>query len=89
VGACFPTTRASAPEIKRTADSVRLSEHLALDYWEVDPAWDGQVFRSAVQSQRPIGSDRLARELRIKTGRNTCVRLVTVEGEMLQQELHV
>jgi DNA modification methylase len=88
-GACFPTTRASVPEIERTADSVRLSEHLALDYWEVDPAWDGQVFRSAVQSQRPIGSDRLARELRIKTGRSTCVRLVTVEGEMLQQELHV
>lgn len=24
-----------------------------LDYWEVDPAWDGEVFRSAVQNARP------------------------------------
>jgi hypothetical protein len=25
----------------------------AIDYWEVDPAWDGKVFRSACQAIRP------------------------------------
>jgi DNA modification methylase len=25
----------------------------ALDYWEIDPAWDGQLFRSASQAVRP------------------------------------
>jgi DNA modification methylase len=27
----------------------------ALDYWEVDPSWDGKVFRSASQALRPRG----------------------------------
>jgi DNA modification methylase len=25
-----------------------------VDYWEVDPAWDGQIFRSAAQAVRPL-----------------------------------
>jgi hypothetical protein len=25
-----------------------------VDYWEVDPNWDGQIFRSAVQAVRPL-----------------------------------
>jgi DNA modification methylase len=89
VAARFPTASGPMPDIQQTGDSVCLKDGPALDYWEVDPAWDGELFRSAAQSQRPIGSGRLARELKIKTGRSTCVRLVTVEGEMLQQELHV
>jgi hypothetical protein len=60
-----------------------------LDYWELDPSWDGSVFRSAAQAQRPNGSGELPRELRIKTGRRPCVRLVTIEGEILQRELNV
>jgi hypothetical protein len=26
-----------------------------IDYWEVDPAWDGKLFRSAAQATRPRG----------------------------------
>jgi hypothetical protein len=62
--------------------------HADLDYWEVDPAWDGRCFRSAAQAYRPNGSGDISRELQMKTGRNACVRLVTVDGQM-QQELHV
>ncbi len=25
-----------------------------LDYWEIDPCWDGEVFRSAAQALRPL-----------------------------------
>ena len=69
------------------SNSVLLKSSLDLDYWEVDPAWDGKTFRSAMQAVRPIRSGEIPRELKIKTGRKVCVRLVTVQGERYQ--LHV
>ena len=66
---------------------IRLETALDLDYWEVDPDWDGRTFRSAAQAVRPVRSDQVPYEIKIKTGRQTCVRLVTVQGE--QFELHV
>jgi DNA modification methylase len=74
---------------KRAPGAVRVGGDTDLDYWEVDPDWDGSTFRSAAQAYRPNGSAELRRELRIETGRNACVRLVTVEGELIQQELDV
>jgi len=70
-------------------DLVKLDTRLSPDYWEVDPAWDGKIFKSAAQAQRPIRSGELSHEIRIKTGRRVCVRLVTVEGGMFQVELDV
>jgi DNA modification methylase len=78
-------------------DSVKVDAPLALDYWEVDLAWDGKIFNSAVQSQRPVRSGEISNEIKIpelvqsqiKTGRRICVRLVSVEGEMFQFELNV
>jgi DNA modification methylase len=83
--------RAMAPELtaERAADTFRVGAQADLDYWEVDPAWDGRCFRSAAQAYRPSGSGEMSRELRLKTGRNACVRLVTVDGGQAQQELHV
>jgi len=68
-------------------DVIRLETALDLDYWEVDPDWDGRTFRSAAQAVRPVRSDQVPCEIKIKTGQQTCVRLVTVQGE--QFELHV
>lgn len=67
--------------------SVCLKTKLDLDYWEVDPAWDGKLFRSASQARRSVRSGEISRELKIKTGGVVCVRLVTAEGEQFQ--LHV
>jgi hypothetical protein len=72
-----------------SAEAIKVTGPAELDYWEVDPAWDGITFRSAAQAQRPIRSADIAHEIGIKTGRNVCVRLVTVEGEMLQRVLNV
>ena len=55
-----------------------------LDYWEVDPAWDGETFKSAAQAPRPVRGDDVPGKLKIKTGGNVCVRLVTVQGEQFQ-----
>ena len=61
-----------------------LESLLELDYWEVDPAWDGMIFKSAGQAVRPVRSDKVPYNLKIKTGQNICVRLVTVQGEQFQ-----
>jgi DNA modification methylase len=73
--------------VKKESEVLRLDTSLALDYWEVDPDWDGRTFKSAAQAVRPVRSDDVPREVKIKTGRDVCVRLVTVQGEQL--ELHV
>ncbi len=71
-------------QVEVTEESVCLKTKLDLDYWEVDPAWDGEIFRSAAQAKRSVRSGEIPHELKIKTGRNICIRLVTVEGEQFQ-----
>jgi site-specific DNA-methyltransferase (adenine-specific) len=73
--------------VELSDDSICLRTNLDLDYWEVDPAWDGITFRSAAQAKRPVRSGDIPRELKIKVGSNVCIRLVTAEGEQFQ--LHV
>ncbi len=67
---------------------VHLDTPLTLDYWEADPAWDGKTFKSAAQAVRPVRSDKVPCKLKIETGGNICIRLVTVQGEHFQL-LHV
>lgn len=73
--------------VELLGDMICLKTKLDLDYWEVDPDWDGITFKSAVQSKRPLRSGEIPRELKIKVGGNVCIRLVTAEGEQFQ--LHV
>jgi len=63
---------------------ISLETKLDLDYWEVDPNWDGKIFRSAGQAKRPVRSGEFPRELKMKAGRNVAIRLVTVMGEQYQ-----
>ena len=61
-----------------------------LDYWEVDPAWDGEMFKSAAQAVRPARNGEMPRALHLpegKTGRRVCVRMVAVNGGQSQVEL--
>ena len=68
--------------------SAHLPEQLLseLEYWEVDPAWDGQVFRSAAQAVRRRGAHSMPSRLEfpdVASGR-PCFRLVTTGGEIHQ-----
>lgn len=74
-------------QVERLQESLCLKTDLNLDYWEVDPGWDGKLFRSAAQAKRSIRSGEISRELKVKAGRNVCIRLVTAEGQQFQ--LHV
>ena len=73
------TTKASL-----SGNVVFLETKLDLDYWEVDPAWDGEIFRSAAQAKRHARSGVIPYQLKIKAGRDICIRLVSVKGERFQ-----
>jgi DNA modification methylase len=77
-----PAPRSVKVEI--SGGSVCLNTKLVLDYWEVDPAWDGKTFKSVAQAKRSVRSGEIPHELKIKTGGNICIRLVTAEGEHFQ-----
>jgi hypothetical protein len=65
-------------------DSVSLTTNLELDYWEVDPNWDGITFRSAAQAKRPVRSGSIPSELKTNVGSKICIRLVTTQGKQYQ-----
>ena len=75
--------------VKRSTDEIVLETTSRLDYWEVDPAWDGEIFKSAAQASRPVRSGEIPSALKIKIGRRVCVRWVTVNGRHYQMELNV
>ena len=85
----FPAGGDDAVQLTVLPGKISAGSHVDLDYWEVDPLWDGVLFRSAAQAQRPNGSTDIPRELEIKAGRSVCVRLITTQGELLQKALHV
>lgn len=87
--------KAAVPPIKTAKNSkliistaaVNLETSLDVDYWEVDPDWDGRVFKSAAQAQRHARSGILPLMTKIKTGRKARVRLVTVQGSQYQLDI--
>ncbi len=75
-------TPCSSQAIKFPGDA--LSE---MDYWEVDPAWDGQIFRSATQVIRPRKKKAIAEQANIPMISDDlplCVRSVHIKGRMTQ-----
>jgi hypothetical protein len=42
------------------------------------------VFKSAAQAKRHVRSGEISQEIKIKTGRSVCIRLVTINGEQHQ-----
>jgi len=67
--------------------SLETEAPVDLDYWEVDPAWDGQVFRSAAQAVRPRRKGTIPLSLELPAcpdGKPLCVRLVNAAGEQFQ-----
>jgi len=77
----------NATKVRLRKEGIRLETNLDLDYWELDPDWDRTLFKSAAQARRPIRNGTIPLELKIRAGRNICVRLVTSQGE--QYQLHV
>ena len=54
-----------------------------VDYWEVDPAWNGEVFQSAAQAVRPLRKGQIDTKINLPEGFHTgdlCVRMVSPAG---------
>jgi len=79
--------KSSGVKVKRSEGGIRLETTAALDFWEVDPDWDGKIFRSAAQAKRHARSGELPMELKIKIGRKACIRFVTVQGKQYQLDI--
>ena len=77
----------STLNVQRSTSGILLENTARLDYWEVDPDWDGETFKSAAQASRPVRSGEIPLELKIKIGRRVCVRWVTVNGRQYQTEI--
>jgi DNA modification methylase len=74
-----------ALNFKLEGNRVRLeTDHLEMiDYWEVDPSWDGKVFHSATQAVRPHGKGSIASQiiLPVINGEySICGRAVDIQG---------
>jgi site-specific DNA-methyltransferase (adenine-specific) len=81
----LPFIEGGPATVQRVPGGIRLESRRELDYWEVDPEWDGTTFRSAAQAQRPNSKADIPFEIRINSGRRVCVRAVTARGEVIQQ----
>lgn len=82
-----PLTAAEQEAIFIEEDGLVLGDELLaeLDYWEVDPAWDGEVFHSLAQSSRSRREGEIADRLALPfQGEKVCVRLVKINGDQYQ-----
>lgn len=78
------STKAAGIKVKIDGDLIKLNTSLDVDFWEIDPDWDGKIFKSAVQAQRHVRSGEIPLELKTKIGGKVCIRLVTVQGKQYQ-----
>jgi DNA modification methylase len=67
-----------------TKDIVTMKTKLDVDYWEVDSDWDGKMFRSSAQANRPVRTGEVPSSIKIITRGNICIRFVTTQGKRYQ-----
>ncbi len=89
----FTAKPTSPPEFQIDPEnaSITLSSTPAnLEYWEVDPDYDGQVFCSVAQAVRPRKKAEIQNEIKLKSiqpGKQIVVRLLYTSGEQTQKIL--
>jgi len=62
-----------------------------MDYWEVDPNWDGQIFRSAYQAWRPRRRGKIPAEISLPAewiGSRSRIRLVRIDGQQIELTIY-
>lgn len=80
------STPSLACQLSRQGEVVHLKGRNLedLDYWEVDPDWDGKLFRSAAQAVRPLRDGQLTDVLTLPVGTTSmiCGRAVACNGQV-------
>jgi DNA modification methylase len=71
-----------------TGQTLKLIDAPLLDYWEIDPGWDGKLFRSMIQNRRPNRSASIPLELKMPFApTNLCIRAVALDGSSFQSHV--
>ncbi len=75
----------SSLNLEQHGNEIKLVTELpdSIDYWEVDPVWDGQIFHSAIQAARPRKKAPITEQLPLPFARHPsalCVRVVDIHG---------
>jgi len=66
--------------------SISLIDPPELDYWEIDPDWDGKIFKSALQVIQPIRNGELPLTSSFpQMGKNIKIQAVTINGELSEE----
>ena len=89
----MPTdSRRAQFSLQSNAISFDLQTWPEVDYWEVDPAWDGKLFRSAAQAVRPLRRGQIQNHLelpfRVQDG-TVCARIVQADGQQIQLQIEM
>lgn len=84
---------ANSLQLERDNKSIHLvtDKPEAVDYWEVDPAWDGKVFHSARQAVRPHRRGVICDRLDLPPASSNlpiCGRAVDIHGHICQLIAH-
>jgi hypothetical protein len=59
-----------------------------VDYWEVDPDYDGRIFKSKYQAARPWRKGDIPSSIMLpKNAEKICLRIVLIDGRQIQQTL--
>jgi hypothetical protein len=78
-------------QVERNGHLICLKgEHEWVEYWEVDPDWDGKTFCSVGQAVRSRRGKPLAAQIQLPASckiAQVCIRALTSEGKLLQLEL--
>ncbi|HEY3310799.1 MAG TPA: site-specific DNA-methyltransferase [Anaerolineales bacterium] len=70
---------------QRADGEIRLTGAESPSYWEIDPAWDGSVFRSCAQAVLPLRRGEIPHCLPLTNpAGKVCIRAVTGGGEQVQ-----
>ena len=89
----FRTSTPASPQVSPfefqvSGQQVSLTSQSLPAYWEIDPNYDGRVFRSQIQASLPPRNGEMAQSLPIPTDSGQiCVRAVNEQGQEFQIQL--
>jgi len=72
--------------LENDRSTVNLSASgMEIDYWEVDPAWNGQVFHSVAQVRRTNHSSSIPFKIKLPSAvKKVCLRVLTIDGKQFE-----
>jgi DNA modification methylase len=73
---------------EKDGNTLLITDASNIDYWEIDPEWEGGIFQSRMQAHRPKRSGVIPGEITLPTSDSPiCIRAVTLSGNLIEREI--